>query len=164
MPLLQKYWIWSSGLLQSINSVLCRSLFGSNCSFQFTWISLHRHCTPGSGQFILFFLADRHRLYQMEWKAPVNFHIKVSLQMLYRFKSGLWLGLSKAVPKPLQHCLGNMLWVFVVLKDELLSQTQIECALEQVFFLFLTFVDMTTFILPSVLTSLSFHSHHDASP
>lgn len=103
--------------IQTLNSVLCRSLFGSNYSFESSEVSLYNLCTPGFGKFIPFFLADPLMLRQIGQEASVNCHLQVSTDLWgsMGFKSGLWLGHSRTV-RDLSCRLGCMLWVIVVLK------------------------------------------------
>ena len=54
---INKLWVYVPNIIQgtvciqSFNSVLCRCPFGRNDSFESTWVSLYKLCTPGFGRF-----------------------------------------------------------------------------------------------------------------
>ena len=104
--------------IQPHESILCWSAFGSDYSFESTWVCLFQLCTSEFGDFLPFFLVDLLKLCQVGWGASVNSDLQVFPQILNRFKSGLWLGHSRTFPfhflKPFQCYLGCML-VFIVM-------------------------------------------------
>lgn len=90
--------------IQTYYSVMCRSLFGSKCSFESSWISLYKLHTTGFWQFIQFFLTDpsSHWIgFRLGfWTVfEKNCHLQDSPQMFYRVWA--WLGQSRTVTSSL---------------------------------------------------------------
>ena len=82
--------------IQPPESALCRSVFGSDYSFESSWVC--QFCTNGFGDFLPFFLTDLLTLCQVEWGVLVNSNLQVFPQINYismGFKAGLWLGPSR---------------------------------------------------------------------
>ena len=82
--------------IQPPESILCRSTFGSDYSFESSWVCLHQLCTSGFGDFLPFFVADLLKLCQVGWGVSVNSNLWQSFHRFsVGFKSGLLLGHSR---------------------------------------------------------------------
>ena len=68
--------------IQPPECILCRSAFGSDYSFESSWVCLYQLCTSGFGDFLPFFLANLLKLSQVRWGVLVNSNLQVFPQIL----------------------------------------------------------------------------------
>ena len=68
--------------INSPGSIFCRSAFGSDDSFESSWVCLDQLCTSGFGDFLQLFLADLLKLCQVGWGASVNSNLQVFPRIL----------------------------------------------------------------------------------
>ena len=80
-----------------------------------------------------FFSADPLKFCQVGRGALLHSYFQVSLEIQDRIHAGPLKDIQRLVPKPLLHCLGCVLRVFVLFEGESLPQSQVLWALEQVF-------------------------------
>ena len=131
---MQKYLIYIS--TPPPESILCRSAFGSNCSFESSWVCLYQLCTSGFGDFLPFFPADMLKFCQVGWGASVFRNLRVFPQILNGIK--VW-ALARPledfhilVLKQFQCCFSCMLGVIVLLERKFSPQSKVFCTLKQV--------------------------------
>ena len=128
---MQKYLIYIS--IQPPQSILCRSSFGSDYSFESSWVCLHQLCTSEFGDFPPFFLANLLKLCFVRWGASVNSNLQVFLQILNGIQDWALAGPLKdfhvLVLKPFQCCFGCMLGDIVLLECKL---SKVFCTLKHV--------------------------------
>ena len=62
---------------QPLESIPCRSAFGSDYSFDSSWVCLYQLFTSGFGDFPPFFLADLLKLCHVEQRGSVNKNVQV---------------------------------------------------------------------------------------
>ena len=63
-------------------STLWRSNFGSDYSYESSWVCLYQLCTSGLGDFLPFFPADLLKLCQVGWEVLVNNNLQAFSQIL----------------------------------------------------------------------------------
>ena len=122
--------------IQPPESLLCRSVFSSDYSFESSWVCLYQLWTPGFGDFLPFFLVDLLKLCQVGWGASVNSNLQVFPQILNGIQVWALAGpledFHVLVLKPFQCCFGCMLGVIVLLECKSSPQSQVFCTLKQV--------------------------------
>ena len=122
--------------IQLPESILCRSTFGSDYSFESFGVCRCHLCTSGFGDFLPFFLAHLLKLHQVGWGASVNSDLKVFPQILNGIQ--VWAlaeplkDFHILVLKLFQCCFGFMLGFIVLLQVKCLPQSQVFCTLKQV--------------------------------
>ena len=106
--------------IQLPESILCRSAFGSNYSFESSWVCLYQLYTSGFGHFLPFFLAYLLKLCEVGWVASMNSNLEVFPQIPNGIQVwalvGPLIGFHILVLKPLQCCFGCMVGVIVLLE------------------------------------------------
>lgn len=105
------------------------------------------------------------RLDLIGWRASMSCHLQVSPGPIFK-------DIQRHAPKPLVCCFGWMFRIIVVLKGELLPQTEFTCTLRR--FSSRMFLYSSEFIHPSIVTSLhvsvvekhphTWRFHHHVSP
>ena len=122
--------------IQPPECILCRSAFGSDYSFESSWVCLYQLCTSVFGEFLTFFLADLLKLCQVGWGVSVNSNLQVFLQILNGFQVWALAGPLKdfhiLLLKPFQCCFGFVLGVIVLLECKCSPQSKVFCTLKQV--------------------------------
>ena len=133
---IKKYKYLICGSIQPRESKRCRSAFGSDYSFESSWVCLYQIYTSGFGEFLPFFLADLLKLCQVGWGASVNSNLQVFPQILNGIQVWALAGPLKdfhvLVLKPFQCCFGWIVGVIVLLEHKSLWQSQVFCTLKQV--------------------------------
>ena len=137
-------------------SILCRSGFGSDYSFESSWLYLHQLCISGFGDFLPFFIADLLKLCQVGWGISVNCNFQDCPQILNGIQVWALAGAPKdfhiLVLKPFRCCVGCMLGVIVLLERKSSPQSK-DFALWSRFSSSICLY-LSPFIVPSLLTSL----------
>ena len=122
--------------IQPSESILCRSAFGSDYSFESSWVCLYQLCTSGFGNFLPFFLVDLLKLCQVGWGASVSSNLQVFPWILNGIEvlalAGLLKDFHALVLKPFQCCFGCILEVIVLLERKSAPQCKVFCTLKQV--------------------------------
>ena len=114
---------------QPPESIFCRSTFGSDYIFVFSWVCLYQLSTSGFWDFLPFFLVDLFKLRQVGWGESVNSNLQVFPHILNGIQVGLWLGHSRTLTflfwshssVALAECLGSLSCLNVNLRCSLRS-------------------------------------------
>ena len=107
--------------------VLCRSVLGSEYSFEASWVCrcLHQLCTSGFGDFLPFFLVDLLKLCEVGWGVSVNSNLQVFPQILKGIQVWATQGLPCSCSEAIPCCFVCMLGVIVLLERKSSPQCEV---------------------------------------
>ena len=124
--------------VHTLSLVLGCCTFGSDYSLKASWGRSYELGTLVSGHFCPFLLAYPCKLRQVGWGASVHSHFQLFPQMFNWIQvwalAGPLKDMHRLSPKPLLCSLGCVLRVVVMLEGKPSPQSEVQSALEQVFF------------------------------
>ena len=123
-------------IIQTLYSVLCWSIFGSDYSLGSSWVWHYKLGTPIFGEFFTFFSAEPLKLCQFGWGASLYSKFQVFPETFNWVQ--VWVlarplkDIQRFVPKPLLRCLGCVFRVINLLEGEPSPQSEVLITPEQV--------------------------------